>query len=839
MAGENELAVQLQINELKKETLILTKQIQDAEKELQEITAGTTEEAVKELELSKKRAEVLKNQLEIDRLILVEKQNTGTATDEEIAKIQELNDLLAEHGNIARKNIKDQQNRIRLLEKEDRNAQYIRTNILGIRKEEERREVSLKKIKEVLATTPRADIVFSIKEKIVETLAALGTKMIDAAISFDKLATSINAATNTGGEFNTSLAVTAATMGRFGINAEKAGEAFKSLRANFSDMSNMTKEAQMELTGFTAKMAVAGISADTTARFLNTATKSMGMGVKQVEQYEKELFAFSRANGISMKAIDSGLAQVMPRLAAFGKDAPRIFKELAFQAKKTGLEMDKLLNITENFTTFEGAAEAAGELNSMLGANLIDSVELLRVSSEDQAKGIEMVRDAMLSTGKSFEDFSNQQKRAFATALKTDPDTLSRIMSMTSEAANEATMSERQFNEAVAEFVPIGEKMQSVFAKLAPAISLLAKGLSYVVDFFAWLLDNPIAAGFVAIVGGFLGFVGVLGVAAVSLGMVFAQLMPLLSLLGLLPTVAAPAAAAVASTGAAAGVAGAEIAAGAEAASAGVVASITTLVTGLGGIAAVSAAIAPLLLPLAAVLLAIGAALFLVGAGIGVILLAFAEVIVAVGNFVKILIEGGTASIMAAYAFSVLAVSMNVLAVGLFTLGLFGWAGIAVLSMLALLLPTVSSSFGDFANNMEKIKQGFDAMANFDLLKFTKISEIIETMANNMYNLANSAAAFSLAMSNPLLAPVMTVIAATKQTVDTSASAISTANVANNTAATESNSTKEIKIIIDSPVMLNDRQVGKFVHETMKKIEYSDEMSLITPPTSGKNGGVP
>ena len=41
-------------------------------------------------------------------------------------------------------------------------------------------------------------------------------------------------------------------------------------------------------------------------------------------------------------------------------------KDLAIQSKRTGLEIQKILNLTDQFDTFEGAATAAGKLNSVL-----------------------------------------------------------------------------------------------------------------------------------------------------------------------------------------------------------------------------------------------------------------------------------------------------------------------------------------------------------------------------------------------------------------------------------------------------------------------------------------
>lgn len=60
------------------------------------------------------------------------------------------------------------------------------------------------------------------------------------------------------------------------------------------------------------------------------------------------------------------------RLAQFGKtQAKKVFLDLALAQKNLGIEMGKLLEITENFTTFEGAAEAARKIKCYVGPEIL------------------------------------------------------------------------------------------------------------------------------------------------------------------------------------------------------------------------------------------------------------------------------------------------------------------------------------------------------------------------------------------------------------------------------------------------------------------------------------
>ena len=827
----------------KLEVLAAEGRIKELQEDMAEIQKGSLEEARKLLEINKEQLAIAIKKKEIEQIGLISKQQSGTATAKELKDLED-NIVVSEQ---LRKNAKDTgkigENRLKLLEKEDRHNQHIRGNVLGIRKEEERRKVKLEEIRNVVATTPKADLMYSIKEKALEAAAAFAAKIFVAAIAFDKLSAGINAATNTGGEFNSIMTDGAFSLGRYGVDAEKMGESFVALRSNFADMSNMSKDAQEELSGFAAKMAVAGISTETTSRFLNTATKSMGMGVKQVEKYEKELFAFSRANGISMKSIDAGLASVMPRLTAFGKDGPKIFKDLALQAKQMGVEMDKVLNITEGFTTFEGAAEAAGELNSMLGGNVIDSLELLKASSEDPAKAMEMLRDGLNSTGKSFTDLSNSQKRAYADALKTDPDTLSRVMNMTSEAAKEAAMNEEKFNDAIAKFVPIGEKMKAIFAKMAPLIGLIGQAIAGLVDFFMWLIEIPVLGWGILVVGGLVTIVGALTIAAAGLGSAFivvaGQVYTALGAFGLITAGATTAGTAVAGAGTATLVAGGEMAAGAETASVGILASIGTLITGMGTFGAFATALLPLLLPLAAVILAIGFAFFLAGAGIALVLVGIAGVVVALAYLMKTLIDGGAATLSAAVGFAVMGGSLYLLALGLAAVGTMGSIGIGVLLVLTGLILSLGMSFSMIGEGMEKSQIAIKAFSDLEITKLVSIKDNLSLMADQMERLSSAAIAFSLAMANPALMPIMAIAAALAPSQTTAANTINSVSASSKTGGS-TGAPMTANITIEVPIQIDGKQIDKrIIHKIVQlAVNQNDEMASTVGQATGPMGNI-
>lgn len=844
---EPNLVEQTRLNELKVESLRLDNDKQLIEEQLKAITAGSLKESEMRLELNRKESQELEKQLQIHMMLEAIENRAGKRSPADLKNSEKKTDDLKKQLTQSRLNGTAQESRNKLLIKEEQHNARIRTNVLGIVKAEERRGVKLSEIKKVIETTPSEDLRATAYAKMEEFATGMATKIFSAAISFDKLASSVNAATNTSGQYNDAITGASYSLGRYGVDAAAAGEAVISLRQNFSGMSGMSKEAGDQLVGFTAKMAKAGISADTTAKFIDLSSRTMGLGVKQAMAYEKELFAFSKANGISMKSIEQGLAQVMPRLAAFGKDGQKIYKDLALQAKNMGIEVDKLLNITEQFTTFEGAAEAAGELNSMLGGNVIDSMQLLAAASRNPAEAMELLRDAFASTNKSVTDFSGPELRAFADAAKTDVETLTRVMTMNSAEAQKAALSEKQFNDAVAGFAPIGVKIAGIFQKLAPAIELVASAIGFVVDLIAQIAENDIMGVLIAGIGGSLALVGVAILAIAGSTLFLGQVLGAVSMIATAWTAVmtffgfatAGAGTAVASTGVAAATAGGAIAAGGAAAAtggAGFLAAGTEAAagaaigsTGLTGFTATITALLPFLAAAVPVLLALALAAFSIGLAFTMILLGVTGVVLAIAYLFKILIDGGTASLTAAIAFTILAGSLYVLASALGTLGTLGSIGLAVLGALAAIMLVFGTSFLLVGLGMEKAKEGFDAIVSFDISKLSLIKAGINEIAIEMQKVADSANSFITAMTSPLLMPIVAMAAAAKVTSlssDALTKDIAATKISANSGVIQANITLEVPVSIDGKLI--DTRIIKKVMQ----MAYNGGDSMASPEPS-------
>jgi len=214
----------------------------------------------------------------------------------------------------------------------------------------------------------------------------------------------------------------------------------------------------------------------------------MGMGVSEAKVFQGEIVATAKALGVAPAQLSAQFAQMGPQLAKFGTEGGKTFKELARLSKITGMEMGKILAVTNKFDTFEGAAEQAGQLNAALGGNFVNAMDLMMAT--DPAERFGMIRDAILDTGLSFDTMSYYQKQFYTNALGlSDVGDLALMLSGNTElmanAGNQSAASYEEQAKRAKELMDIQETLKSIFLANADAVQTLAKGLATVARFLA------------------------------------------------------------------------------------------------------------------------------------------------------------------------------------------------------------------------------------------------------------------------------------------------------------------------------------------------------------------
>ena len=356
-------------------------------------------------------------------------------------------------------------------------------------------------------------IAVSIASKVIK----LAIAVVDASNAFQK-------ATGTSNEFASSLITVGNDVRAFGGTIEEVSASFQSLFTNVSDFTMMSKASREELIKTNTVLSKLGISNDDLARSQQILTKSMGQTATQAAKTSRELAALAMDIGVAPSKMASDFAAAGPQLAKFGRDGVKAFKDLAQTSKITGIEVNRLLAITEKFDTFEGAAEQAGKLNAALGGNFVNAMELL--TETDPTKRFEQMTDAIKDAGKSFDDMTYFEAKFFAQAMGLQDVNelalaLSGNMDMVGKFTKKSSAEYEALAERAAKVQSFQEKMNTLMAQLIPIVEPIVDGLMAMSDWMSENLD-AVAFGFKVIISAVTGLAVALTAVGISMALAFA-----------------------------------------------------------------------------------------------------------------------------------------------------------------------------------------------------------------------------------------------------------------------------------------------------------------------------
>ena len=199
------------------------------------------------------------------------------------------------------------------------------------------------------------------------------------------------------------------------VSTKEYENAIIGLGSTVTDFTQMSKGHQKELAKTAALYQRFGISAEEVGKAMQSSIKIMGQTSSEANNTAASILNLSEAIGVPVKQLMGDFNQMMPQLAKLGPTASKSFKELARVAKITGMEMSKLLNMTNKFDTFEGAAEQVGKMNAALGGNFMNAMDMMMET--DPVGRFEMMRGALQDAGLEFDSMSYYQRKFFAESM--------------------------------------------------------------------------------------------------------------------------------------------------------------------------------------------------------------------------------------------------------------------------------------------------------------------------------------------------------------------------------------------------------------------------------------
>ena len=269
---------------------------------------------------------------------------------------------------------------------------------------------------------------------------------------------------------------------------ENLAKASDSLYDNFTDFTMVSAATREEMALNATMLERLGVSYDSFSNSAQWATKGLGVASKDTSAMMRNLTAYAMDIGTDVNQLTSAFAESGGTLTKFGDSGVEAFKDLARTAKITGIDIQRLLAITEKFDTFEGAAEQAGMLNAALGGNMVNAMDLMMET--DPAARFDMIRSSIMGAAGSFDDLGYYQKIYLAKAAGLqDVGELALMMSgnydlldnsMNKNADDYVSMAQK-----AKEWQSVQEQLKTMLMKLVPTMEKIMPAVQELFDFLA------------------------------------------------------------------------------------------------------------------------------------------------------------------------------------------------------------------------------------------------------------------------------------------------------------------------------------------------------------------
>ena len=303
--------------------------------------------------------------------------------------------------------------------------------------------------------------------KVDELLTAGVVGFVSATLKLiqaqDEAVSSFMKSTGAGMEYSRVITESQRETAIYGIEAAEAGKSVEALYTGMSQFTELSKGEQKNITKTVSLLSELGVSAGTSAKILDTATRSLGMNANQSEELLRDIKATADAIGLPAGKLAEDFASAAPKLTKYGGDMMEVFEGLAAQAKATGIEINQLLGFTEQFDTFEGAGKAVGRLNAILGGPYLNSIDMLNATDEERIEILQRLTD---QAGLQFDQLGRYEQMAIAQAMGTDVDTARRMFGASRAEFEKQALAQEELAEQTAKAQTIMDQLKAAFNAL-------------------------------------------------------------------------------------------------------------------------------------------------------------------------------------------------------------------------------------------------------------------------------------------------------------------------------------------------------------------------------------
>lgn len=184
------------------------------------------------------------------------------------------------------------------------------------------------------------------------------------------------------------------------------------------------------------------------------------------------------AFGINANLIASDINKMMQNSDLFGFRTADDFAKISARIHDVHMSVDQLQTVMGRFNTFESAASTVSQLNAALNTNF-DAMELMSARYDDPVHFIELLREGLNSTGKSFAELPLAYQNMLTQQLSLSAEAIAGIQDRRVRTAEELTAAQEKQNAA---FSSQKDAQASLDADLEMRVNVIQEGTKSLKD---------------------------------------------------------------------------------------------------------------------------------------------------------------------------------------------------------------------------------------------------------------------------------------------------------------------------------------------------------------------
>ena len=166
--------------------------------------------------------------------------------------------------------------------------------------------------------------------------------LFDMAMQLDSMESNIQRATGASKEFAQGMVDGSDAIAQYYVSTEEFEKSVVGLYGTMTEFSGLEKGLQIQLAETASILGKYGVSAEEMGQTFQFANKIMGQSASQAAATGREIAHMAMKIGVPVDQMMQDFNTMMPELAKLGPTASDSFKALAREAKKSGLEVQKI-----------------------------------------------------------------------------------------------------------------------------------------------------------------------------------------------------------------------------------------------------------------------------------------------------------------------------------------------------------------------------------------------------------------------------------------------------------------------------------------------------------------